>query len=408
MRMKLTDRTVARLKSPASGRLDVWDQALPAFGIQVRANGGRSWLVAVRRPGKRTTSRIKIGDPATMPLADARARARELMRDPAALAIADDPDDSPAGSLTSDSPMRQVIAVFIEARKSQRRNRTWRDVERLLGHELGAWMDRPLASITDDHVKAVLRQAIARGSPATANLLWGNVRRMLAWAVEQKLIPISPAASVKRPSPTSEREHVLRDPELQAVWHGCDRLGWPFGPLVQLLVLTGQREGEVAAMRWSDLDLDAAQWELGAEQTKAARAHIVPLSTAAVAILRAQPDRTESEYVFASVRTKGARPVSGFSKVKRRLDRLSGTSGWTFHDLRRTLATGLAQLSVPPHVTEKILNHASSRVAGRMGAIYQRYDYLSERRAALELWATTVARIVATGSRGNVVQLHAS
>jgi integrase len=112
--------------------------------------------------------------------------------------------------------------------------------------------------------------------------------------------------------------------------------------------------------------------------------------------------------VFPANRTGNVRPVSGFSKVKVRLDRICGVKGWTFHDLRRTTSTALARLKVPPHVTEKITNHRGSRVAGPMGKIYQRYDFLEERRDALELWATTLMRIVATGSRGEVMQLRAS
>ena len=192
---------------------------------------------------------------------------------------------------------------------------------------------------------------------------------------------------------------MLTDPELYEVWHGCDRLGWPFGPLVQLLMLTAQREGEVAAMRWSDLDLDAGIWTLTSTQTKAKRAHLIPLSTTTVRSCGAAPVR-RLRFVFPAHRTGNARPVSGFSKVKVRLDRICGVSGWVLHDLRRTTATKLAELKVPPHVTEKILNHRGSEGAGPMGKIYQRYDYLEERREALELWAPTLTRIVETGGRG--------
>ena len=169
--------------------------------------------------------------------------------------------------------------------------------------------------------------------------------------VERDLIETSPAAKVKPPSPKVERERVLTDPEIYEVWHGADRLGWPFGPLVQLLMLTAQREGEIAAMRWSDLDLDKAIWSLPSKSTKAGRPHLVPLSTTAIRIIKAQPRL--SAYVFPGRHTDGARPVCGFSKVKVRLDKICGVTAWVFHDLRRTAATKLAELGIPPHVTEK-------------------------------------------------------
>jgi integrase len=210
-------------------------------------------------------------------------------------------------------------------------------------------------------------------------------------------ISSTPAAAITAPSPKVERDRVLTDAELYEVWHAADGLGWPFGPVVQLLLLTAQREGEVAAMRWSEIDLAKAIWTLPSTRTKAGRAHLVPLSSTALRIIQAQP--RVSDYVFPGRRTDGARPVCGFSKVKVRLDRISGVSGWTFHDLRRTTVTRLAELHVPPHVTEKILNHASSRVAGPMAKVYQVYDYLAERCEALELWAATLAQLVEPGRR---------
>ena len=123
----------------------------------------------------------------------------------------------------------------------------------------------------------------------------------------------------------------------------------------------------------------------------------MPLSTTAIAILKAQPRL--GAYVFPGRRTDGARPVCGFSKVKLRLDKICGVTGWVFHDLRRTTATKLAELGVPPHVTEKILNHAGAETTGPIGKIYQRYDYLDERREALQAWANALARIVAPPAR---------
>jgi integrase len=419
-KIKFTERAVERLKLPKSGRIDYWDQTLPAFGIQLRATGRRRWIIAVRRPGKSTTSRIVIGYAKTMPLAEARDRARQLMQDPGELEAPAEETDP--GRLTVDSTINAVIAGFI-LRDQKPRNRSWRCSEQILRHDLWRWYTRPLGSITDRDVLDLLDQVLDRGKPRAANLLLAHIKRMFNWCTERRLISASPAAGIKPPSPKSERDRVLADPELHEIWHGCDRLGWPFGPLVQLLMLTAQREGEVASMRWSDLDLEAATWSLTSSQTKAGRAHLIPLSAEAVRILKALPRFEHCDLVFPANRTGNARPVSGFSKVKRRLDLLCGATiikqidgenklvdtweNWVFHDLRRTAATAMAQLQVPPHVTEKILNHRAANVAGPMGKVYQRYDYLDERREALELWAQTLARITKTGRRCEVVPLRA-
>jgi integrase len=400
MRMKLTDRAVARLKRPASGKVDVWDVTLPAFGIQLRATGRRAWIIAVRRPGKTTTSRIKIGDPATMPLAEARQRAQGLMRNPSALEMPANPEAA-SDNLTGDSPVATVVADFIQ-RDQKPRNRSWRAVQQILAHDLTRWGRRPLRTITKADVLDVLDRVVDRGSPSMANLLLAHIKRMFNWAIERGLIEASPAHQMRPPSPKVERERVLTDPELRAVWHGAAHLGWPFGPVMHLLMLTGQREGEVAAMRWADLDLDQALWMLTSRQTKAGRAHLVPLSSAAVQILQILPHL--GAFVFPGRRTDGARPVCGFSNPKLRLDKICGVEDWVFHDLRRTAATVMAQLKVPPHVTEKILNHRSAETTGPIGKIYQRYNYLEERRTALELWATTLTQIVTTGNRGNPAQ----
>ena len=224
-----------------------------------------------------------------MPLAVARERAQALMRDPHSLQMeAPEPDEVDPDSLTGDSPVTAVIAGFI-LRDQRPKNRSWKAVEQILRHDLSGWYARPLRSITRADVVAVLDRVLDRGKPVMANLLLAHIKRLFNWTIERGLIEVSPAAHVKPPSPKSERERVLTDPELYEVWHGCDRLGWPFGPLVQLLMLTAQREGEVAAMRWTDLDLKAATWTLAGAQTKAGRAHLVPLSTAAIRILEAQP-----------------------------------------------------------------------------------------------------------------------
>lgn len=167
-------------------------------------------------------------------------------------------------------------------------------------------------------------------------------------------------------------------------------MGYPFGSLIQLLFLTGQRRTEVSGLRWGHFDFDRGLWTQPSSSNKSKRVHFVPLSKPALDVLRAIP-RLHDQLVFPA-RGSMNRAVSGFSKWKRRLDKRSGVVGWTIHDIRRTVNTGLAALKVLPHVADHILNHKGS-VRSSVSAIYDRYDYLDEKRNALERWATYIDQL---------------
>jgi integrase len=149
-------------------------------------------------------------------------------------------------------------------------------------------------------------------------------------------------------------------------------------------------------MRWEDIDLDAALWTLPREQTKSDRLHEVPLSPLALDILDAVPQTTD--YVFT---TTGSTPISGFSKAKIRSDSLSGITGWRVHDLRRTVASGMARIGVAPHVVEKVLNHASGQISG-VAAIYNRHGYTDEKRGALGAWAKNLQNLIGREVQSNL------
>ncbi len=156
------------------------------------------------------------------------------------------------------------------------------------------------------------------------------------------------------------RERSLNEGEIKAVWPAFQQQGWPFGPLGKLLLLTCQRRGEIAGLRWIDLDLSRRPTaDGGRDQNR--RQHMLPLSGAAVEILRALPRIGDSELVFPAGRIGSTNPVSGFSKALATVHRLSGTTDWTYHDLRRTAASHLARLGTAPHVVERILNHTAAR-----------------------------------------------
>jgi integrase len=194
----------------------------------------------------------------------------------------------------------------------------------------------------------------------------------------------------------SKRDRVLSDDELASVWRAAGATSAPFGQIIRLLLLTGQRREEVSGIAWSELSDDLTKWTIPASRTKNGVPHIVPLNKPAQDLLRGASQ--QGELVFPGLR---GTPFSGWGKSKTELDTASKTSDWRIHDLRRTLATGLQRLGVRLEVTEAVLNHVSGSRAGIVG-VYQRHDWASEKRAALEAWGNhvlTIAEGLATSSK---------
>jgi integrase len=238
------------------------------------------------------------------------------------------------------------------------------------------------------------------------------LRAMLNWAVDYDLIDANPANGFKMPAPLVERDRTLSDEEIRLFWCGCDGVGWPFGPLFQLLLLTAQRRDELAHANWKEFDLDRASWMLPRERVKNDRAHLVHLSGRATKILKALPRIGERGFLFT---TTGETPVSGFGRARDRLTAVMVEIGggaaiepFTLHDLRRTAATGMAGIGIAPHVVDKILNHVSGAIRG-VAAIYNRHAYIDERKAAIEAWSRRVESLVdPAAATSNVLAIKAA
>jgi integrase len=237
-----------------------------------------------------------------------------------------------------------------------------------------------------------------------------------------KLIKVSPCDGVEMPTPERARDRVLDDAEIKLAWAAFESIGWPFGPIGKLLLLTGARRDEVASLEWRELDLDAGVWRLPKERTKNKRAHEIPLPGAAVEVLKGLPRVEPKRGPDGKVRpalvfsTTGATPVSGFSRAKAAIDAVIAArlrdeaqgcggdlddvrvTGWVIHDLRRTVATNLQKLGVRLEVTEAVLNHVSGSRAGIVG-VYQRHEWATEKRDALDKWAAHLEAIVADNAQ---------
>jgi integrase len=399
---RLTALGVAKLAPPDTGRTEVFDSTLPGFGVRVTSSGIRSFFVMTRVRG--TLKRVTLGQHPTLKLAEARTLAREAM---AMARLGNDPGAARrAARRPAERPVEGIIEDYIARAQRARGRRSWREVERSLTRELAPWRGRPIERITRADVIELLDAIVDRGSPAMANLLLRHLKHFLGWCVERGLIDTSPAAGIRAPAEMRSRDRVLSEAELAAAWIGCGALGWPFGALFQLLILTAQRRNEVAGMRWCDLDLEQRIWTSPRELTKSDRAHVVPLPDPAVEIIAALPRL--GDLAFPAIRSGSSKAVSGFSRAKARLDTAMFTllrkhatqhgedaetvelKPWRLHDLRRTAASGMARLGAPPHVIGRVLNHAPAASLGQIGAVYVRHDYMHETRQLLAAWAIEV------------------
>ena len=417
-RKVITDAMVQRVKpAPKGKRIEHWDAVVPGFGLRVTDAGGKSFFLRTRSGAEQL--RMSWPYPATS-LGAAREAAKAVLSD---LSQGIDPKEKKVeaereAARTKANTIEEVCALFIE-RYAKPKNKSWQETDRTFkANVIPRWSGRPVTKITKRDVIDLLDSVIDRGSPIMANRVLACVRKLFGWCVERGILEHSPAAGIKAPGREVSRDRVLSDDELVAVWRAASAQGWPFGPLVQLLILTAQRRDEVGEMAWDEIDFERALWTIPRERAKNGLAHEVPLSRPALELLSNLP--RVGSLVFT---TTGKTAVSGFSKAKASIDTkmlksrqkaltdagadpksATPMADWIIHDLRRTATTGMAQLGVPPHIADKILNHKTGSIQG-VAAVYNRHGYLEERRHALEAWAAQVERLLKPAATEKVVRL---
>ena len=237
-----------------------------------------------------------------------------------------------------------------------------------------------------------------RGAPIAANKALKSIKTFFSWCVGRAVLDRSPADGVPLPAKQVTRDRVLSDAELARLILAARQIGGPYGDIVEVLALTGQRREEVARCTWDEIDLKTRTWKLSSDRTKNAKSHEVHLSHPVMEVLNQANKR--GHFIFSQT---GDRPFQGFSSAKRAIDELSGVTGWRLHDLRRTCVSGMARLGIAPHVADKILNHQAGTISG-VAAVYQRHDFLAERREALETWGAHVNLITFNAFEANVLR----
>jgi integrase len=413
MARALKNLTVEKAKPDPDKRREIPDGIVPGLFLVVQPSGAKGWALRYRFAGK--TAKLTLGKWPMMTLAEARTEAAETLekieagQNPAQAKKAAKAAQIEA-QLDDRDQFQNVVELFLKRHASH--NRRGDDVVAMFRREvMKAWGERKIFDISKRDVIEVLDGIVDRGSPVTANRLRAHLNTLFNWAKGRDIVQANPLDGIKPPAPEKPRDRVLTDDEIRLFWKSCDKLGQPFGPLFKLLLLTGQRRGEVGEMTEREIVGDV--WTIPAGRSKNGDEHAITLPQAARAILEGvERIKGRAGYLFT---TTGDSPVSGFTRAKGRLDKLMAEiasegqpepveiAPFTLHDLRRTAATGMAGLGFPPHVVEAVLNHRSGTRRGVAG-VYNRFDYADEKRDALEAWGRYVLALV-EGQPGNVVRL---
>lgn len=435
----ITKRTVDAAKAGERDQF-IWDDDVAGFGLKVTPSGGKTYVFQYRvaRPGEadRTSAkRYTIGRHGKLTPDQARKRAKQLAAmveqgidprqqelDAIAAKDAEERQAREQERLESELVFDRIANLWLDhyEHEKERRPASVRQARLVVdSHLRPALAAKPMPHIDRDDLEPIL-DAIPARQKATRRNVYVYAAVLWKWALGKRYAHSSPLETMVKPDAPRARDRVLADDELADLWAASEAINQPFGSFFRLLVLTGQRRSEVAAMRWGELDRRSATWTIPPERAKNGKAHIVPLSKQSVAELDRLAvdanDEDERDWPKQGhvLTTTGRTPISGITKAKNALDaaiakRRDATpiGEWRIHDLRRTLATGLQQLGVRFEVTEAVLNHISGAKGGVAG-IYQRHDWKDEKRAALDAWANHIEAITSGKDRENVVPIQAA
>jgi integrase len=426
---KFTDRKLQSLK-PKDYRFEEFDSEVPGLGLRVTEKGTKTFFLLARFPGYKNPARRAVGIYSPHLdgcLASARRKAAEWK---AKVATGIDPGleekaSKRANLVAAKNSFEFVAEEFIKraVSKNSRAKAEGSDIRQRL---IKAWGSRPIASIKQYDVVAVIDEITGEGHNAQAHYTYSNIRRLFNWAVGRGIygIEFSPCDRLSPKDLIGQRairERVLSDDEVRAFWLASGKLPYPFGPQLRMLALTIQRRNEVGEASWPEFDLDKKLWLIPAKRMKARAPHAVPLSLMAAAIVASLPKSKypKGDFIFST--TFGEKPSLISSKIKTRLDELmldelratakaNGSDPkkvklepFVIHDLRRTGRTGLSTLAVPDIVRELVIAHTQKG----LHKVYDQHKYLDEKRHALELWACKLRDIVEPPP-SNITKLRAA
>jgi len=408
-RKTLTDRTIRSCKPAAAGKRDLHpDHIVPGMWLRVTDRGHKSFVLVARYPlhPKNPTPRA-LGDYGAITLGQAREKARAWIEmigrgiDPKV----EEERQRTAALRRQANTFSAVANDFLDRHAKNLAKRE--EAERIIKAEfVKRWAARPISDIAPQEVSAAIRAIVDRGAPYQAHNAFGYLRGLFNWAIGTGEYGLD-ASPVERLQPAKligkreVRARVLTDDELRAVWNAAERMGYPYGQVFRLLILTGQREREVSEISRREIAFDKRLWSIPAARMKSDAAHEVPLAPTALGLLEALPRWQGGDFLFST--NAGAKPINGFSKAKARIDKLSGVVEWKIHDLRRTMRTHLSALPVQDLVRELVIAHAKPG----LHKVYDQHAYQDEKRHCLELWEKRLMSIVGPAPESqNVVALR--
>ncbi|HKT73240.1 MAG TPA: tyrosine-type recombinase/integrase [Steroidobacteraceae bacterium] len=368
----------------------LWDKRISGFGLRVRPTGARTYVVVYRNPASKV-KKFTMGKPSAYTLEQARKRAQEILYQ---VTCNLDPAANKANA------RKTTVSVVYEEYKKRRasefsdghQTRVDGIFQSVVLPHLG---QKPIGAVTRSDILELTDKKRSVGKNAAANNIHRVVSAFLTWSHTQRgYLDANPMAGMSLPCRHHSRARVLKDKELAALWHGTAYLNPQWRSAIRLLMLTGMRRNEVLDAKLEEVDLHRLEWVIPEERTKNRHPHRVHLTPFALKVLEGIPTRPGQTYLFQSEVTFHARSVAQTTASIRLLKRTVRLDNWRLHDLRRSVATHMASLGVPPHVIQVVLNHRSGIRSG-VTAIYNRYDYLKEATdawakwsAALEEWVT--------------------
>jgi integrase len=417
LQKRFTEQGIERLnydpaRAPPSGRMEIEDEVCPGLLLRVTPRGVKSFSVIYKVPGEGGTNangrlivgsqhRITLGSTPPLELKAAREQARKIIQ--TAIEGRDPRDDRRERNLIRhNNKFTAAQKRFIEL-EIKPNVKAWRTVDSVLRLHVGPhWGERPIQDIRRSEVHDLIDGLIANGQTAMAREVRKHLSRFFNWAVDREIIKDSPIHGLKRGDlhKNEEAGRALTDPELRYVWRAAGRLGYPFGPMYQMLILTGQRRNEWAAASRSEIRRDKRLLEIPKARYKGGRDHIVPLSDQAWSIIETLPIWAGNDYFIFSTRN-GSVPCSGFSKAKLRLDRVALEAmqaddpeakliPYRIHDFRVTCETRMATLGFNQDVRDAVVGHAKVGLQ----KTYNKYNYLKEKTEAVTAYATHIMGLV--------------
>lgn len=394
---KIIKRTLdALLASGVSGFL--WDEDLKGFGLKTGSSGTASYVVQYRMGGRESkTRRYTIGTHGSpwTPVT-ARAEAERLL-----LLVAQGIDPVAADKQRRREAVDLAFSKYADTFAQACTGKGWTTlVKRSLRlYAKPVLRDKPLPTISRSDIVAVFDRMPAE-QVANRRNVFAVLRRLFKWAVSRGDVERSPMEGMETPPAVKARERWLTDVELGRIWKQAPKTHRCFGPIVRLLIATGQRREEVTSLDWAELDRDAREWTLPGDRAKNGEPNIIPVNDLAVAELDRVAGRDRWPRRGRVFPTSSGAGFTAYSKGKKKLDKLVASDGgdallaWRLHDLRRTLATGFQRLGVRFEVTEAVLNHVGASRSGVAG-IYQRHDWREEKREAMRTWNDHLTAILA-------------